>query len=344
MERSKVREFLLVLENWNQIQGPAYMLRPCDLEWNLSQQDLLYYRQESLAGVPLIYAVASAKGVEQGLSEKSLWVSLWGDIKAGEEDAFVQAVWQLAHSQKKARVQFGGDEFHFTPGIPISHGASQAAHGDRLAAAVRKAGFDGAEAFDFVGSVMSAAVDQYVREGLQLGRQHGWRAHVIRSATELDHLSRFMQTEFPGRWAREFEFWRSRKDTNRAFWLILQKDSEEILGFARMAVRSRLQPFDQGWNPCSLRLPLRSSYIRHNKNFSGDEVSPSDSCLGPIGVAKSQRGQGAGRVLLSFVLQTLKDEGGELTCIDWTNAIKYYSPLEFVEARSFWTAWMTDSK
>src|SRR5262249_5055703 len=135
-----------------------------------------------------------------------------------------------------------------------------------------------------------------------------------------------------GRWSREFQFWNSRQDTKRAQWFVLTTaKSPEILGFARLAVRSHHKPLDQGWNPGALRLSTDSNF------------SATDGCLGPIGVAKSLRGQGAGRVLLAHVLHTLKTQGSKEICIDWTDAIQYYSALNFKEARNYWTAWKSGS-
>lgn len=331
------RAFFEVLETWNREQGPAYQIRKEDLEWNLDQQKFLDYECGDFAGTPVMLATVSRDGLAQGISEKSLWLSLWGKIPSGREDHFLQAFVDSARMKHKTRLSWGGEEFHFTPGIPHAE--------DRLIKALRLFGFEVSEVVDFVGSLRSVAVSNYIDEGLSLAKKEGWQCREVESADQKKKLSEFLKREFAGRWSREYEFWQSREDTGRALWLSLHRNSDEIVGFARLCVRGRLQPIERGWNPCSLRLPLVGAYDLNNKSFGkGGAWSDSDSSLGPIGVAQSQRGQGAGKILLAFVLENLRIRNAELTCIDWTNAIKYYRPLEFVQARSFWTAWKSDSR
>lgn len=314
-----------VLEQWNRSHPPIYQVRDCDLRWNLTEQNLVNYETMDFAGVPSLIASATADGVRAGLSATTLWVPLWGHIPEGREADFARALTERCGP--KARLFLGADEFHFIPGIPLDEA------GHRLMAAVRSAGFEGADACDFTGALAQDEVRHAIDEAETLRAQHGWRFDDAESAAELDALADFLSREFPGRWTREFNFWRSRNDTGRAFWKLLRGEGPEILGFARMAVRGRILPIDTGWTPGALRLPLSAQRL----------PALDDGCLGPIGVAVSQRGKGAGRVLLGLVLQALRQHRAEQICIDWTNAIKYYEPLHFERARQYWTAWMIGS-
>ena len=318
---SSLNACLDVLRQWNRCHGPYFQIAEKHLLWNLREQDLVTYSSSMVGGVSTIYAVASPRGVSAGLAGGSLWFSLWGKIPAAREDDFARGLVELAAQLGKTRITMAGDEFHFLPGVP---------EGDsRLIEALKSAGFEGVVAADFCGDVRTDAVTEYIKGAHEIAAKMKWRFTPVSTARELGELEEFLSQEFAGRWLREFRFWKSREDTRRGFWNVLRDDSGVVLGFARMAVRGRIENLDQGWNPGALRLPLRD----------GVADEPRDSCLGPIGVATSQRGQGAGRVLLGFTLETLKSHNAGPICIDWTDAFKYYYPLQFEVVRKYWTAW-----
>lgn len=324
MTKATPEQARLVLSAWNASHGPGLRIREADLRWNLSEQDLVEYGFHELAGVPCLLAEAAPAGQAMGIPASTLWLPLWGDVPRGREADFVNAFVSHAAGLGKNRVLFGADEFHFLPGIPTETAGDA---GARLADAVKAAGFEGAEAADFTGSLAQPEVGRAVDEADATARARGWRFLPADTEAAMDALSGFLRREFPGRWSRELETWRARKDTGRAFWRVLTKDAE-ILGFARMAVRGRVPALEDGWTPGALRLPL-----------AGADSSADDGCLGPIGVAASQRGKGAGKVLLGLVLQALRHNHARRICIDWTNAFKYYEPLNFERARQYWTAW-----
>ncbi len=333
MERHERPFSDLILEQWTHAFGPKVQVRKSDLEWNLASQNLVTYRTTQLVNVPIVFGSASENGKKTGLPEHSLWISLWGEIAAGQEKSFLDAAIDLARREKKSRLVLGGDEFHFTPGIPLT-----TPQGVRLAEAARQAGFEGAEAADYVGPAQSSFVDDYIREATESEGLRDFRLLPAETDQSLDELDKFLAAEFPGRWTREFRFWRMRPDTRRAFWMTLVRSTQDqgpnaVVGFARMAVRNRFLPLDSGWSPGSLRLPLLQSASEEA------EWRGSDACLGPIGVANSSRGQGAGKALLGRVLKTLQVNQAERVCIDWTNAFKYYEPLRFERTRDFFTAW-----
>jgi len=316
----------LVAREWNRVQGPYLQVRNCDLLWNLTQQALVHYQFTQLANTPVLYCVASNNGVSAGLSDRSLWLSLWGEIPAGQEDDFINELLDLTRREGKSRCSIGGDEFHFVPGVPLESKANE-----RLLRSLAKNDFKIAEACDFVGDIESETVSKYIDEALKNSRSEGWQLKAALSDAEKEELHAFLKTEFPGRWTREFEFFLKSETTKRAIWSSLRNQTNEICGFARIAVRNRSLPIDEGWTPGALRLPLVP-----DRNSAW---SPTDGCLGPIGIAASQRGKGTGRILLGLTLNSLRLNQAKLTCIDWTDAMKYYQPLQFKVVRRYGTAW-----
>lgn len=316
----------LVAREWNRVQGSYLQIRESDLLWNLTRQALVHYRFTRLANTPVLYGVASSEGLTAGLSERSLWLSLWGEIPTGQEDNFISELLDLTRREGKSRCSIGADEFHFVSGVPLDSEANE-----RLLNSLAKNDFKITEACDLVGDIESESVSKYIDEALQNSQKEGWQLRPALSDVEKDELLNFLTTEFPGRWTREFEFFLKSEETKRAIWSSLRNQNNQIVGFARIAVRNRFLPADEGWTPGALRLPLQP-----NRDFAW---SLTDGCLGPIGVAASQRGKGTGRILLGLTLNSLRANQAKLTCIDWTDAMKYYQPLQFKVARRYGTAW-----
>jgi len=316
---SKLSKCRAIAEQWNRIQGVDYAVRDADLVWNLTQQDLVLYETTEICKVPLIYAVVTEKGIQAGLSARSLWLSLWCEVEVLHQAQFITELLAFAKSKTKTRVVLGGDDFHFVSGVPL-HTAS----GRHLAEALVKSGFEGGRVVDYVGSLKSPAVRTYIDEGRAIAAKNNWSFPIVATTQQSNEMFEFLKRAFPGRWAREFEFWRQREDARRAYWHALKNSDGVAIGFARMAIRGRINNLDQGWSPGALRLSL------------GDGLLMNDSCLGPIGVAVEHRGHGAGRALLALVLDSLFIHNAGRICIDWTNAFKYYYPLNFEEQRHYW--------
>ncbi len=318
-------EWKLVVHEWNRIQGPYLQVRDCDVLWNLTQQPLVQYRFARLANTPVLYGIASDEGLASGLSGSSLWLSLWGEIAAGAEDGFINELLDLVRREKKSRCSIGADEFHFVPGLPMESDLNK-----RLLDSLVRHDFKIVESCDLIGELESEAVSRYIDEAASRAESEGWQLLPASSPEEKEELRRYLAIEFPGRWTREFEYFLRYEDAKRAIWYLLRAPNRWTVGFARIAVRSRYQPLDEGWTPGALRLPL------HTAPASG--WSANDGCLGPIGVSSSQRGKGTGRLLLGLVLRSLRVNGAKRACIDWTDAMKYYSPLQFKIARRFGSA------
>lgn len=310
------------LDEWRSAHGANFSVEPSHLRWNLERQSLVRYETAEIAGTSVIHGIATEEGAAAGLATNTLWVSLWGQISTGREAEFVNALKTSARAKGKSRLLMGADEFHFTSGVPMSSPA-----GERLIRALDSAGFKGMEVADYVGELASRATSEYITEAEAAMRER--RIEFVPSVDEeqLATLESFLMREFPGRWVRELQVWRRRDDTGRAFWMSLFENGE-IVGFARMCLRGRVRPLDQAWTPGALRLPLLGP------------LRDEDSCLGPIGVAASQRGRGTGKILLALVLRTLREKGATRVCIDWTNAFKYYEALRYERVRRIWTSWM----
>ena len=309
-----------VLQAWNACHGAFYLANKEDLVWNLREQNLVRYRREDLAGVPALVGEATETGARMGVLEKGIWVSLYGDV-AGKEAEFAAAAEELARREGKTRVAIGSDEFHFLPGVPLEDA--------KLADAFKARGFTAADCADYVGTVENPKCLAYVTEATVDARKRGWILHGVRDDRDRADLTAFLLREFKGRWSREWELWQERSDSARGFWNLLRDEHGKVLGFSRLAVRGRYPETAKGWTPGAMRLPLGNKHGREN----------TDSCLGPIGISKDERGRGAGKILLGLSLHELSLQGAKLTCIDWTNAYNYYTPLGFEIVRRYLTLW-----
>lgn len=322
--KSDLPRALQILQQWNQEHGPYFQIDPSYLQWNFEAQELMEYRVIELAGVPCVGAIASEAGVRLGIPSKNFWLALWGNIPSGREKDFTRA---LLERGRGGRVLFGADEFHFLPGIP-NEGNS------RLIDAAKSEGFESLEVADYVGSLELPQVKRAMSEAEAAAKENNWSFRPVNVEKEKHALARFLESEFPGRWYREFQVWMAREDSARAYWMTLHDRENAMMGFARMAVRERFIPFKSGWTPGALRLP-----IDPQTGWNGEE-----GALGPIGVAASLRGKGAGKALLGLTLQQLQAHGARTIAIDWTNAFKYYEPLGFNRARDYWCAWKAEVK
>lgn len=316
---------LRVAKEWNGCHGAFYRVEESDLRWNLERQSWLDYRVAAVAGVQVLLASASTEGIKAGIPSKTLWLSLHGPVPAGKEQEFVQGLVRAAREAGKARLQIGGEEFHFVAGVPSDEG-----EGARLAAAFSAEGFNAADAADFGGRLNDPRMTAYISESEGLAEKAACRLDRAESAGDSLELGEFLLKEFPGRWEREFRFWKTAPDTSRAFWNLLRDSRGKLLGFSRLALRGRIPDLGSGWSPGALKLPL-------------DDKSPArayaDSCLGPIGISATERGRGAGKILLGLSLRELSLNKADRVCIDWTNAYNYYIPLGVRYLRKFHSTW-----
>lgn len=306
-----------VVEQWNQCHGAFYQVRPNDLEWQFQGQSWLRYRVLELAGVPTLVANANPSGSEAGIAKDNLWISLYGKIS--QPRAFVEAALALLRAEGKKKLVFGGDEFHLVSGVPKDDAD--------LLAALAANEFQFADMVDYAGAVQSSNIAAYCAEVAQAPNFSLWRLEKAVSDKQQEKLQKFLLKEFPGRWEREFRFWLSQEGMERSAWLNLFFGEEESpRGFARLSFRGEREG---GWCPGALRLPA----------LAEAGISKFDSCLGPIGMASTERGKGNGRVLLGISLKYLLENHAQTVCIDWTNAYNYYMPLRLPVVRSYQSAW-----
>ncbi len=125
-----------VLLSWNRCHGAFYQVAASDFLWNQSEQRLLRYWASNVGGVPTFWAEAASEGIELGIPQGGIWLSLWGEIPGGKEALFVAAVEAYAKGLGKSRLAIASDEFHFLPGIPVDEPS-----GERLALAFQSKGF-----------------------------------------------------------------------------------------------------------------------------------------------------------------------------------------------------------
>jgi hypothetical protein len=317
-------ELFQVLRSWNRCHGAFYQVSESDLRWNLREQNLVKYDAAEIHGTPVILGEATAEGAVLGILEKGIWVSLYGEIQSGREAGFAAAIEEVARKRGKNRVAIGSDEFHFLPGIPVDERPGQ-----QLVEAFLKQGFSTKACVDYVGSLNGEKCVAYVREVRADAAKRGWALKLVEGAIDQEALGKFMAREFPGRWLREWNFQNTRNDTGRAFWNLLRDETGQVIGFSRLAKRGRLHELSRGWTPGAMRMALSP----------GSGVRDTDSCLGPIGIAASERGRGAGKVLLGLSIHELCLQGAELLSIDWTDAYNYYTPLAFPAVRKYQSVW-----
>ena len=303
-----------LVAEWNRCHGAFYRIRESDLAWQEGEQTWLRYFPVDVSGVPLWCAEATERGIESGISRKTLWVSLWGRADEAGPD-FSAQLDRLAPSRGKTRLCLGGDEFHLLPGIP------RAPEDGGIEAVAERLGFQFTEAVDYAGPLRTDAIAGYIRAAREAA---AGLALATATEGELAELGEYLRNEFPGRWEREFRFWRALPEPRRAFWNILRRGSR-ICGFSRLAIRGS---GEGGWHPGSLRLPVRPGTVDPAREAS----------LGPIGISLGERGRGAGKALLGLSLQILLDKNAEQLCIDWTNAYNYYMPLGLEVVRRYRTA------
>ncbi len=284
------------------------------MEWNLTQQRLIQYQTKSFDGTSVLLAKSTKEGLTLGIPENQMHVSLWGPTKNPAQ--LIKSIEAFARENQMQKLLWGADEFHFLPGVPSEQ--------TELISVLQKNNYVTMEVADLAGNCGQYEVQELINS-ISIG---DYDFELIDNQIEKIKMIDFLKTEFPGRWLREFLIWDQRLDTKRALWFGLKKD-RKFVGFARIGVRKNFLPTDQGWTMGALRFPPGAENV----------FSDSDGCLGPIGVAESERGKGSGKVLLGLALQELRSRNTKQICIDWTNAFKYYERLNFKRVRNYQGAW-----
>jgi GNAT superfamily N-acetyltransferase len=207
-----------------------------------------------------------------------------------------------------ARVSYGGDQSHFFPGAPDDDVA--------LGGALETAGLHpSGRAYDLLGDLRHYSSPEDGERALRA-------VEATVRACERDDvpaLLRFVDREFPGRWAYETKQ-RLQIEPSPADILIITRGAE-VVGFCHI--------YHQGSHRLGPSIYWRRAI--------GDRYGG----LGPIGVDRACRGRGLGRALLAFALAHLRRLGVEQTVIDWTTLVDYYGRLGFQIWRTY-RSWQMD--
>lgn len=309
-----------LVDQWNVAHGHFLQLSPAHLDWNISGQNWVEYRYHRLVDFSFVTAEATEQGILAGIDPHLFWVTLWVGKNPDLSIVLAEQVLSLARFKGKRAVLIGGDEFHFLPGSPIDDDWTE-----KFQTHFLPPGRQPVVVGDLVGELDSEPIDQYFMEHFTQAKKLGLTLRLVQQKGDESVFHSRLKTEFPGRWEREFLFWRNRSDASRATWFEFLDGEGRSKGFSRIAVRGAKMHWGEGWVPGALRLPLSSE----------GSFAESDGCLGPIGMWKESRGQGLGGSLLALTLDQLRLRHVDKVCIDWTNAFKYYEPLGFQQVRSY---------
>ena len=138
-----------LVAEWNGCHGAFYRLRANDFLWHQHNQTWLTYALTSAAGIPVLLAEATSEGIANGISAKTLWLSLFGKISSSNAHEFLSELEAAAAQKGKTRLSLGGEEFHFLPGLPESDK-------EILALELTRRGYALADCADFAGDLRNA--------------------------------------------------------------------------------------------------------------------------------------------------------------------------------------------
>jgi predicted N-acetyltransferase YhbS len=207
-------------------------------------------------------------------------------------------------------LRFGGDRYHFFPGLPLD--GSPAA--ESLAAFLAARGFesDGAtDDHDLVADLAGLDLPAIERLApLPPGFRFRLYADDVRAATDA-----FLRREFPGRWHSEFveALEAGMRDSDLA--LLVEEASGQVVAFSRI--------YD------------RASPVLGGSVYWRGLMGAAPGGLGPIGVARSLRGQGIGLAFLRLCVEELARRGVGRMVIDWTTLGSFYGKLGFCTWKTY---------
>lgn len=207
------------------------------------------------------------------------------------------------------RLHFGGDSYHFFPGLPVDDSASSRS----LGAFLQARGFrpKGPDEEDLVADLSTLDLQALVRRApLAAGYRFRLYDASLRDATET-----FFRREFPGRWYREFLDALEEGLRNLDLALLQDEASGEVVGFSRI--------YDQ------------ESPVLGGSMYWRALMGDSPGGLGPIGLAHSLRGKGLGLALLRLCVEELAHRGVRTMVIDWTSLGAFYGKLGFAPWKAY---------
>lgn len=219
-----------------------------------------------------------------------------GHRRRGVGSRLVRGLMAIAAREGIASVECGGGFGYLWPGLP-----GDLPDAMPFAAAL---GFDAGErTWDLRGDV-SGLADGVAALHIAAA---GMRVDLA-GPDDRETLLRFLVREFGGEWWQDTRLFLDQGGAISDF-VLLRDASGGIAGHARLhtpATRPAGPPF-----------------------FWAERRPAAAGGLGPIGVARSLRGQGLGRALLVVALARLRDAGLTDVVIDFTNLLDFYGPLGF---------------
>ena len=198
------------------------------------------------------------------------------------------------------KLLFGMDSRHFFPGCPEDC--------QKLCSFLMVEGFEKSGGhFDLERDLTDYSSPVQPTPGIQFREVTEANVNALRS---------FLEREFPGRWAHDvMDKVRHEGAASTCFGAF---DGERLLGFALI----------QDWRH---KLPIGGGVWRRS-------LGEKWGSLGPIGVAKEDRGRGIGDSLLGTALTNLKNRGVRRCIIDWTTLGDFYGKHGFEVSRNYQTA------
>lgn len=199
-------------------------------------------------------------------------------------------------SHGATHLRFGQDQRHFWPGVPTDF--------EHYADFLESRGYvREPEAYDVERDLSDFEAPIFAHEGFEVRACAG---------DDLTALTAFFDAEFPHRWKHDvFAHWKL-------------AGPESVIGLFQGSVCFGFALVQHEPAP----VPIGGAVW---KRSLGEQWGS----LGPIGVAKSVRGQGLGEGLLAEALRLLKERGARQTIIDWTTLGEFYGKQGFAISRRY---------
>jgi GNAT superfamily N-acetyltransferase len=290
------------VELWNRCLGASFPMRPALLQQNLfAEPNFDPEGSRAVLDGGRLVALIGVKRQQVAIGNEPPsnrgWISVIlvdPEVQGrGIGSGLLKEALAHLHRFSTADVQLGADTGNFFPGIPFE--CRQAL--DWFARRGAKLGSP-------VCDLASYAIASFTHppQAQECFRRSPTVAYRPATAADVESLRSFLATDFPGRWAWEIEEHLAKG--GRLEDIMVAVEEGQVLGFARIHC-----PESTRFGPAIYWAPL----------FPGRHGG-----LGPIGVAKSQRGRGIGLGLLSASIAELRDRGVESSVIDWTGLVRLY--------------------
>lgn len=187
-------------------------------------------------------------------------------------------------------IQFGGDLFHYMPGVPSTYKAVKKW-------VERKHYVKKMETYDLI----NRSQREYT---LPIT---GSVEYTILDYKEKDKLIEFLYRSFPGRWTYEVIKYFAMGGDGREF--IVAKKDNNIIGFCRINDDNS---------------PVITSNI-----YWGPLFDEGIGGIGPLGIDTSEQKQGYGLAIVQAAMYYLQQRHIKTVIIDWTDLLGFYGKLDF---------------